>query len=305
VDSGEDVYVGTKCRADFGDIRFTKSDGATLLDYWLESYDGGVAIFWVEVDSIPASPDTATIYIYYGKSDATTTSNGDNTFLFFDDFLGTSLDTNKWYVGTDTNGSYTVSGGELKLDACMVKSKTFTLANGAIRYKARATSGYEITSFVRCDEAPPWVEYDGSNGYGAHSSSYSSWEHTLYYVYNNISSTKLANTVNAISGSTNYIYEFRFTGSSLVFKRFSTANVEQASVSATHTAYTNGRIALRTDGTGNGDRVAYFDWVCARKYVSPEPSHGSWGSEEGIVIIERFQEEGVDFRETKFGATWA
>lgn len=53
-DSGEDVYVGTKCRTDFGDLRFTRADGLTELDYWLEEkVDGDYGIFWVEMSSIP------------------------------------------------------------------------------------------------------------------------------------------------------------------------------------------------------------------------------------------------------------
>ena len=89
VDPEPSVEVDTtvKCRADFGDIRFTKSDGETLLDYWLESYDGGVATFWVKVDSIPASPDTIQIYVYYGNPDATTTSNHDATFKSISDVV--------------------------------------------------------------------------------------------------------------------------------------------------------------------------------------------------------------------------
>lgn len=34
VDSGEDVYLGGKCRGDFGDVRFRQ--GETELDYWME-----------------------------------------------------------------------------------------------------------------------------------------------------------------------------------------------------------------------------------------------------------------------------
>jgi len=99
-DSGEHVYLNGKCRTDFGDIRFTKSDGTTLLDYWMEEYVASdYAIFWVEVDSIPASPDTATIYIYYGNSDATTISNGDATFLFLDDFAGIEVEDWTKYEG--------------------------------------------------------------------------------------------------------------------------------------------------------------------------------------------------------------
>jgi len=86
-DSGEDVYLNEHCRTDFGDIRFTSDDGVTELSYWMEEkVDGDYAIFWVKVPSIPASPDTATIYIYYGKSDAVTTSNGENTFVQFHNF---------------------------------------------------------------------------------------------------------------------------------------------------------------------------------------------------------------------------
>jgi len=86
-DSGEDVYLNGKCRTDFGDIRFTDSDGVTELSYWMEEkLDGDYAIFWVKVPYIPASPDTAIIYIYYGNPSATTTSNGVSTFIRFTDF---------------------------------------------------------------------------------------------------------------------------------------------------------------------------------------------------------------------------
>ena len=75
-DSGENVYLNSHCRADFGDVRFTASDGETLLDYWIEEkVDSDYAVFWVEIaDSLSSS--SVTIYIYYGKSDATTTSDG-------------------------------------------------------------------------------------------------------------------------------------------------------------------------------------------------------------------------------------
>jgi len=110
-DSGEHVYLNGKCRTDFGDIRFTSDDGVTELSYWIEEkIDSNYAVFWIKVPYIPASPNNATIYIYYGKSDATTTSNGEDTFAFFDDFEGTSIDTSKW--GGDI-GNTTVSNSIL------------------------------------------------------------------------------------------------------------------------------------------------------------------------------------------------
>ena len=53
--SGEYVDCGGKCLSSFNDIRFTKSDGTTLLDYWIESLSGAtpnqLATVWIEFDS--------------------------------------------------------------------------------------------------------------------------------------------------------------------------------------------------------------------------------------------------------------
>ena len=75
-----------KMRNDCGDIRFTDSNGTTLLNYWLESgCNTTLTKIWVKVPLIPAN-STKTIYIYYGNPSATSLSNPDNTFIFFDDF---------------------------------------------------------------------------------------------------------------------------------------------------------------------------------------------------------------------------
>jgi hypothetical protein len=50
-------------------IRFTASDGTTLIQYWIESYDssGQTATIWPKIPNISAS-STKTIYTYYGNS---------------------------------------------------------------------------------------------------------------------------------------------------------------------------------------------------------------------------------------------
>lgn len=86
--TGEDVDCGGHCLSTFNDLRFTTSDGTTLLDYWIESISGTtpnqLATVWIEFDSIGTS-DT-TFYMYYGNSGASAASNGANTFIVFDDF---------------------------------------------------------------------------------------------------------------------------------------------------------------------------------------------------------------------------
>jgi alpha-tubulin suppressor-like RCC1 family protein len=77
------LITGGKMRSDCGDIRFTDSDGTTLLNYWLESGCNSASTkLWVKVPSIPAR-STKTIYVYYGNPSATSQSNGTNTFLAF------------------------------------------------------------------------------------------------------------------------------------------------------------------------------------------------------------------------------
>jgi hypothetical protein len=104
---GYDVHCVGHCLSTFDDLRFTTSDGTTLLDYWIESLTGTtpnqLATIWVEYDLI-GTGDT-TFYMYYGNASATAVSNGPNTFIFFDDFLGGSLDTDKWTLSQDTGTS--------------------------------------------------------------------------------------------------------------------------------------------------------------------------------------------------------
>jgi hypothetical protein len=69
-----------KMRLDCGDIRFTDSDGFTLLDYWIESgCNTGVTNIWVKVPLIRAE-STKTIYLYYGNPNATTLSDDASVF---------------------------------------------------------------------------------------------------------------------------------------------------------------------------------------------------------------------------------
>jgi hypothetical protein len=99
---------------------------------------------WVEVDSIPANPGTANIYIYYGNPGATSASSGDNTFLLFDHFNGSSLDTTKWNVVVRiAYGSYSIANSKLTLSANInggigIASKT--AASGNMKLEAKKLS---------------------------------------------------------------------------------------------------------------------------------------------------------------------
>lgn len=119
-DGGENVFVGNNCRSDFGDIKFTGSDGASSLDYWLESYDSAKATFWVKIgDNL--NDTSQTVYMYYGNPQLATTSNGLNTFAIFRDFvqdfytaMGNSSDV--FYNGDDP-GDYFINASQVNSES--------------------------------------------------------------------------------------------------------------------------------------------------------------------------------------------
>jgi len=80
VDTASLIQQG-KMQADGDDIRFTDTDGTTLLPYWLEGpiNDANTKI-WVKVPSIPAQ-GTKVIYFYYGNPTASSESSIADTFI--------------------------------------------------------------------------------------------------------------------------------------------------------------------------------------------------------------------------------
>ncbi len=85
------------------DIRFYDSN-FNKLNYWIEYWNSATwsnrSSIWVNI------PDAGTekIFMYYGNSNVSSESYGELTFPFFDDFTGTTIDTDKWSVFD--NGSY-------------------------------------------------------------------------------------------------------------------------------------------------------------------------------------------------------
>jgi hypothetical protein len=272
-----------KARLDYGDIRFTDSDGSTLLNYWQEA-DGK---FWVKVPNIPAS-STKTIYVYYGNPSATSLSNGDNTFEFFDDFNGTSLDTSKWVAYAN---SYSVSNSILRVniggiertsafsfniqDGYMVETKVihYALAAGYGGVLPEvASSPYTTGGNANADATILYMRGGGSA--------------TVYYWIGNGASASYNVANDASTGWTSsnnvwYITGVSVRGGEVKLWRDGTAIVTVTGI----TWYKD----LKYVKLGSFHRdAAYdiqdtgYDWIRVRKYTSPEPTT-SVGDEEPAV----------------------
>lgn len=74
-------------QADFDDLRFTRADGTTLIDAWLESkVNSTSSVVWAEFPTTPANTVDQTYYMYYGNAGAASDWDGAATFEFFDNF---------------------------------------------------------------------------------------------------------------------------------------------------------------------------------------------------------------------------
>lgn len=99
--SGGNVNCSGNANTNFSDIRFVNTDNITLCPIWMENYTYNTqATFWVN-----NSENATTLLMYYGNPNAPPISNGNTTFIFFDDFLGSSLNTTHW----DNINSATIS----------------------------------------------------------------------------------------------------------------------------------------------------------------------------------------------------
>ena len=131
-------------QVDFDDLRFTDSNGTTLLSHFIDRYTASTdADVWVEIPSLAAS-DTTTIYMYYNHPTASSTSSSTRTFIAADDFE----DGNKTeYSGTDANifevGGSFVYGGSYGLDATG-DGNNRTLNGGMYRTNTTVSQGETI-----------------------------------------------------------------------------------------------------------------------------------------------------------------
>ncbi|MFX0097740.1 MAG: DUF2341 domain-containing protein [Candidatus Hodarchaeota archaeon] len=289
-DGGENVYCNGSCRADFGDIRFTDNDGTTLLDYWIEDkIDAINATFWVEIAD-DLGTELATVYIYYGNNTTTSTSNGSNTFLLYDDFE--DGDVSDW-----SNAS---SSGSANISATLDYSYQKFLGSYSMKlsgtddarhfaYRNIGVEDYVITAWVFNPAIGPDI-YD-SMGLAVR---FLNVDNHYWFGQRrpdpvpDLSLRRLVvgveTTLDSYAWSQSNMYgdwekmEFRIYGSQL--KGYVN---DSEYLSAMDSDLTSGEVALWSYRNQEED-VAYFDNVFVRKYVDPEPSHGGWGSEESTSL---------------------
>ncbi len=266
IDTASLISTG-KMRSDCGDIRFTDADGTTNLNYWIESGCNTASTkVWVKVPSIPAS-SSKTIYMYYGNPTATSQSNGDDTFAFFDDFNDGIIDTVKWPTATRDTTGFTESNGYLN------GSNT----TGYLTSNVALTGNYiQETLHQRTTDATNG--YQSAGFYISTSDAYGILIHPTNRWY--IQSDGAWNGPYATYTSTGWVrIKVVAIGSGSYIQLSQTLNTSQ-SVSNGGLSSEYVRLGRRYDDICTGQTYAgKWDWLLVRKYTSPEPTV-QVGSEE-------------------------
>lgn len=286
---GEYVFLNEKSRTDFGDVRFTwynyTSGEEQEIDYWMDTSqgaDGDWRYFWVELPEI-SNAATNTIYIYYGKSNAATTSSISNTFVFGDDF--DDGDITDWTINAPTGTSVTVSTTQYVSspysvemddqsstayatfsDTFATQTSTFSFTFYAYPIATDDVLGFKLgdsTSINRIIvyfRSTGWISWhDGT-----------AWNDFMLYTANTWYKLELIVDVGTDTYDIYVNDTLKVNGATFYSSATWLEKVE----------YLCGNNAVL--GT------YYIDNNILRKYVDPEPTHGAWGAEEALLQLINF-----------------
>ena len=275
ISSGDTVYLNGHSQTDFSDVRFTYFDSSLNSEvecpYWIEQITPTVnATFWVKIPQISGA-GTSTMYVYYGNSNAKTTSDGNSTFEFFDDFNG---DLSKW---TAVGGNWQVQNGTLNAQTSgfgqYIRANNFSFGNDSVHIKVKWISG---TSFESGPLVRGQTPDEQNNGYIALQTTLSSDNREKIMMRQNGVSTKLAG-----QGTTNpsqnvwYSYLFKLYGNIL---KTSISPLYPTLLNATDNTFSSGSLCLYS-WSSSTENVAYQN-LFVTKCTNPEPTQTTWYDEE-------------------------
>ena len=288
--SGELVDCGGNVLSSFADLRFTTSDGETLLDYYIESITGTtpnqLATVWVEFDSI--GTDATTFYMYYGNAGASAYSNGANTFISFDEFeRGVNFD-EVGGIWTEIQGS-----AEISTQQEFNGTRSMLIYGGA----SAGTKGRVTTPLVANDNVAIRLKYwklDSSELYFVHGNGTSRIfvdiepDEDLAY-FDGAQQDTGVNTTHS-NWHTLEVRNIRFA--SALYDIYHDGVLAKADAGMNTSALFTNLVMLQDNGPGGSDEV-FIDPFIIRNFRTVEPVFGAWGVEqiEGTLYVSQWADQ--------------
>jgi len=245
--------INTTCK----DIRFTyynaSADTETEIPFWIEacnlSSDDNMTA-WVNATYLENNTNT-TIYMYYGNSSASSASDGDATFEFFDDFD----DGTKFTEVSQPYGDPHVCGFPNYVE--------FYNANGEEYMKAVCFDHGELRVSPNLPSSDYFIRLkwrSGSDAFGGVNCAYTLLDNQYG------ASCNIPNRVIVINS--NSVYE---KGGKLTNYQEMKELTFEGAINSLYLAFTT--------SSGSSAYYTYYNEILVRKYASPEPSV-SFGEEE-------------------------
>ncbi|MEW6217991.1 MAG: DUF2341 domain-containing protein [Thermodesulfobacteriota bacterium] len=265
--------------ADFADLRFYDATAQVELPYWIESKTDGVsAEVWIKTGANDAT------YLYFGNNRATSSSDGDAVFDFFDDFRGPVIDSSKW-VEIDTASNAITQNDDLILND-VADAWSFALLS---KNRFARTAGKQLWAAVGipADTAGNNYFYVGwglkqpvEPGSPPNSPATSYWMHGIYFTnYYFYSGDRAGSTYNSgltYAQSTEYEVTVQLKAAGATWKRRPVGGAFTTLRDSTSYSDTDIRVAVHQHS-----HSARIHWLGIRPYVAAtEPTVSAYGGVE-------------------------
>lgn len=266
------------------DIQFKNASG-TVMDYWREEYDATDMTVWVECDSIAASGNT-TFYLYYGDSGASDASDGEDTFIFYND----CSDLSDWDTYTAGSGALSISSGRIKFynptgnaNKASIASKTTVMgATGGVAthftIRLEGTNDYTLSFYL----SPTTLNnIAGDNLHGVQDFANYSGYGTVHIMKDGGSQLFAVEHDSVLSLNNDYKVEVRSkSGNQSYLVNGTSRNSQTKNYDFDNPSY----LTFFTVAPWNASGTYYIDDVYVRKWTYNEPAWASPGSEESAGI---------------------
>ena len=259
--AGGDFHLEGHCTNFPQDIRITDDDGTTLLDHWVEDITADPIKVYIKVKDDLGSNQN--IRVYYGKGGESTVSDGDTTFIFFDD-AESGVYSTKW---TDVNGTgsystlnpYTGSKSIYASAVSNIASNTGSSIDSVFEAFVGANTGDDMLTARNSTSVQNFYGFRPNSGGNAQ----------LYK--HNSGWASLDSDPSSDSYSTYALWSIEIIGSTI--KTYYNGNLRN---NATNSDYPSGSIGA----VGSSSGGIHLDLVRIRKANSPEPAFSSAGAEQ-------------------------
>jgi hypothetical protein len=251
------------------DIRILDSGSCQPIPYWIESgINTSNTIIWFKMPTLPANAHR-TINMYYGNSSASAFSNGDSTFLIFDDFNGTAINALKWNTYATNNGKFSLSNGILtcstNLEANLRSKASFSSPIIEESNVTNVTGSWASMAILVPGTMSGYTMFEGDVTAGTNTMYLSSaFKPSVPGTISYTGST--TNGVSKAPGSLNGVWQLYWSNSNIESATWPEGNLMLNSSAVTLSSNVQIAIGCMAGATG----TMSIDWVRARMYAAKD-----------------------------------